>query len=126
MNETIIKKAQELEASGQVEEGIKLLIPLVESGDIVAKANLGLMYCNNFYANGKFKKIEIGQELLEESCKAGVPSACHNLGTLWLGSSPSIGNDPKKAAYYYLKAREFGGAIATEDFYKQWEEILNG
>lgn len=126
MNENIIEKAQELESSGKVEEAIKLLIPLVESGNIIAKANLGFMYCFNCYENGKFLKFEMGQELLEESCEAGEASACHNLGTLWLGQSPLLENDPKKAAYYYLKARELGGAIATKDFYKQWEEIQNG
>jgi len=125
MNHEIIEKAQKLDASGKAEEAVKLLIPLVNKGDLIAKSNLGFIYCYSFYENGDFIKIKEGEVLLNEACEAGEPSACHNLGTLWSAEIPSIGHDLRKAAQYYLKARELGGPVATKDFYDRWEKILN-
>jgi len=121
MDDDLIKKAQELFREDKEFEAISLLRPLSESGDPVAKANLGLFLA---YAETE-KDIELAASLLGEACEAGEASACHNLGTLWLGNSPSIGSDSRKAARYFLRARELGGPIADESFYKRWEEELS-
>ena len=125
MTEELINKAQKLFAEGQEDEAIDILQPLVDAGSIAAKSNLGLLLAH-YYKNDKVIKIKEGEKLLIEACEAGESAACHNLGTLWLGHSPAIGKDLKKAAYFYLKAKELGGPVANEEFYERWERELNG
>ena len=125
MSEEIINKAQQLMSSDNLDEAINLLKPLAEQGNIIAKSNLGMAY--SFYnENGDFSRLDEAGKILNEACEAGEPSACHNLGTLWLGNIPALGKDLQKAAYYYLKARDLGGPVATEEFYAAWEKELNG
>jgi len=125
MTDEIIEQANDLWSQGNEDEAIDLLMPLAEGGHIVAKAALGLLLCH-YLKNNEFPKLEDGAKLLLEACNAGEASACHNLGTLWLGHSPAIGKDIRKAASFYLKARELGGPIAEEGFYQEWERVLNG
>lgn len=125
MDSELIEQARTLWGEEKEEEAIALLMPLAKKGNTVAKASLGLIYCH-YYSHGEFPKIKQGEALLVEACKEGEASACHNLGTLWLGNSPAIGNNSQKAAYYYLKARELGGPIAAPGFYEHWEKVLNG
>ena len=124
MSQEIIDKAQKLWGEQNEEEAISLLKPLVDAGDVDAKSNLGLILAHSLKGNVK-DNIHKGEVLLNEACESGEPSACHNLGTLWLGTSPSIGKDYKKAAYFYLRARELGGPIADEGFYQRWENEIN-
>lgn len=124
MTEELINKAQNLFAEGHEDEAIAILQPLIEAGSIVAKSNLGLLLAH-YYKKDKFLYLKEGEKLLLEACEAGEPSACHNLGTLWLGNSPAIGKDLKKAAFFYLKAKELGGPVANEEFYERWERELN-
>lgn len=69
MNHNIIEKAQKLDASGKVEKAVKLLIHLVNNGDLIAKSSLGFIYCYRFYQNGEFIKIKEGEVLLVEACE---------------------------------------------------------
>jgi TPR repeat protein len=124
MIDDIIKKAQKLFYEGKDDDAIDLLQPLVDEGNTVAKSNLGLIL-SHYYRNNEFIKLKEGEKLLNEACEEGESSACHNLGTLWLGNQPAFGKDKKKAAYFYLKAKEIGGPIANKEFYEEMEKILN-
>lgn len=124
MKKEIIKKAHDLYREEKQKEAIALLKPLVDEGDTVAKSNLGL-FLVYYVENNELPYVNEGIKLLEEACEAGEPSACHNLGTLCLDKFSSIGPDRKKAAFYYLKARDLGGPIVDESFYEMWEKELS-
>jgi len=123
MSEEIAKQAMQLFFAGQEDDAISLLIPLVENGDNIAKANLGFLFAH-YFKNDKYSKLKEGAQLLLQACDEGEPSACHNLAGLWLGDAPTLGKDLKQAAYFYLRARELGGPVADEKFYATWEDEL--
>ena len=125
MKEEIIKKAQDLWGDEKQKEAIALLRPLAMDGHIVAKSNLGL-FLVHYFENNELPYIDEGVKLLQEACEAGEPSACHNLGTLWMDTIPLIGHDRKKAALYFLKARDLGGNTVNDSFYEIWEKELSG
>ena len=79
--------------------------------------------CCHYLLDGGFPRLAEGEVLLMEACDSGDASACHNLGTLWLGDTPAIGKDMKRAAFFYLKARELGGPVADSEFYARWERV---
>ncbi len=122
-SEAIAKQAMHLFFAGNEDAAFVLLIPLVENGDNIAKANLGFLF-SRYYKRNKFSKLKEGAQLLLEACNEGEPSACHNLAGLWLGNEPALGKDLKQAAYFYLRARDLGGPMADEGFYTQWENEL--
>ena len=70
MTEDIFEIANKLCCNGKEDEAIDLLSPLVEEGDILAKANLGLLLCN-YYRDGEFCRLKEGEQLLLEACEAG-------------------------------------------------------
>lgn len=123
MSIEIIEKAIKLSSSGEDGEAMSMLQPLVESGDILAISNMGLIM-SYYNVNGRFTKLTEGAQLLQEACDSGEASACHNLAVLWLGNFPSLGKDLKVAAHLFLRARELGGPVADESFYDRWVEIL--
>jgi len=125
MTDQLIEESQKLFSEGNIDGAIDLLKPLVDAGNLVAKSNMGLFLCYGKNTD-RLERLQEGERYLIEACEAGEPSACHNLGTLWLGNSPALGRDRKKAAYYYLKARELGGPIANEEFYAEWEQEIDG
>ena len=122
-SEETAKQAMQVFFAGQQDAALALLVPLVENGDNIAKANLGFLYCH-YYKNQKFSKLKEGAQLLLEACDEGESSACHNLAGLWLGDEPGLGKDLKQAAYFYLRARDLGGPVADEGFYARWESEL--
>ena len=122
-NEELTKRANELLDRGAIDEAAALLEPFAAEGRTNAMSLLGFIHC--FLAESEDrKKIAEGAALLNEACQKGDASACHNLGTLWLGNSPNIGCDPRRAAEYYLRARELGGPVANEEFYEHWRKVL--
>jgi len=121
----MINKASKLWEEGRELEAIEILRPAANAGSVEAQSMLGLYLC--YYFNGDvFPFMTEGERYLVSSCESGSALACHNLGTLWLGHTPSIGCDKKQAAYFYLKAKELGGPLADEDFYTHWNNVLNG
>jgi TPR repeat protein len=129
MNKTIIEQSYSLWQSGQDLEAISLLKPLVAQGNTEAKAYLG-MYLISYHKDNEYPYLKEGIALLQEASDEGNPSATHNIGTIYLGGTPFIKKDRKKAAIYYLKARELGEnlgltPIAGSAFYKEWEEEIN-
>lgn len=123
ISEEIAKQAMHLFFTGNEDAAIALLIPLVENGDNIAKANLGYLFAH-YYKKDKYSKLKEGAQLLLEACDEGEASACHNLAGLWLGDEPTLGKDLKQAAYFYLRARDLGGPVADEGFYARWESEL--
>ena len=122
-SEETIKQATHLFFAGNEEQAFALLIPLLIEGDNIAKANLGFLF-SQYYKKDKYSKLTEGAQLLSEACDEGEATACHNLAGLWLGNEPTLGKDLKKAAYFYLRARELGGPLSDEAFYATWENEL--
>ena len=120
----MIEQAIKLWEDGHENEAIEYLRLIAERGDVEAQSMLGLYLCYCLIDDA-FPFIAEGQRYLLSACESGSSSACHNLGTLWLGGKPSIGSDQKQAAYFYLKAKDLGGPIADEGFYNHWKEVLN-
>ena len=123
MSIEIIRKAINLASSGEDDEAVSLLQPLVETGDPVAIANLGLIL-SYYNKNGKYTKLTEGAQLLKDACESGDGAACHNLAVLYLGNSPSLGKDLVMAGHLFLRARELSGPVADEEFYNHWEQIV--
>lgn len=97
----IIEQAQNLWNERNDLAAIELLRPLSDGGDVLAKANLGLIKAYHF-ENERFPLLEEGADLLRAAMDAGEPSAAHNLGMLYLGNIPSLGKNLKEAEKCFL------------------------
>jgi TPR repeat protein len=126
MNKAIFEQAQNLWQNGKELEAIAILKPLVVQGNTEAKAYLGI-YLMSYHEENKFPYLNEGITFLQEACNEGNPSAAHNLGSIYLTGTPFIKKDRKKAAEFYLKARELEQKLGLPpvvgpEFYKEWEQ----
>lgn len=124
----IVERSQKLFSAGKELEAIELLLPHKDGDNIDIRSNLGL-YMVYYCQNDDFPYFAEGLELLQDACKRGDPSACHNLGTLHWGSHPMIPEDRKKAAICYLQGRSLAesrgwGQIAPKAWYANMEKFL--
>lgn len=110
-----LEEAHRLVVSGECERAVPILEDLHRRGVADGTGMLGLLHC---YGQGLPMNAPLGEQLLLRAALAGVGSAAHNLGSLYIGGAPGVPRNPEKAMQFYRLARSLGCQTAPDSFYE--------